>query len=303
MKKQYELIVDNKFRNIRLDVAISKILPDISRSSLKNHCEIIYVNEKVEKLSYKCKGGERVKFELLFEEFTDLVADEIPLDIIYEDENYIVINKPYNMVVHPAKGNFRGTVVNALLALNKNLAKTENDFRPGIVHRLDKETSGLLVVAKNQEALEYLSHLFKTRNIKKKYHAIVKGVLLPHELVIDNYLGRDPRNRKKIAVLNKGGKRAITLVKNIKQYKNYSYLDVNLLTGRTHQIRVHLSNYGYPILGDKIYSRRDALFPDIPLCLVAYRLTFFDKFSEKKFDFKISDPPHFKTVLKKIKII
>lgn len=302
MKKSYELIIDKQFKNQRIDVVIPQVLPEITRSCLKNHCEVLYVNGKKEKLSYKCKGEEKVNLTLLFDdEPENIIPQNIALDIVYEDKNYLVINKPYNMVVHPAKGNFTNTVVNALIGLKKELAYTQYQFRPGIVHRLDKETSGLLIIAKNLNALNYLSNLFKTRKIKKRYHAIVKGLFKPQKVIIDNFIGRNPKNRKMMTVLKNGGKRAITIIKNVENYGNFSYLDIELITGRTHQIRVHLSHLGFPILGDNVYGRPNKIFPEIPLCLVAYHLSFYDIFTDKNLEFKIDDPLHMKEVLIKIR--
>ncbi len=301
MKKEYNIIINEKSNNERLDIALAKYIEDITRSSLKNHCKNLLVNGKNEKFSYKCKSGDKVFIELQFEDFTDFKAENIPLDIIFEDENYIVINKKYNMVVHPAKGNYSGTLINALLGMKKELSKTYDDFRPGIVHRLDKETSGLIIIAKNEKAHAYLSDLFKKRRVIKRYHAIVKGLFLPLKLKITSQIGRHPKNRKKMAVLTNSGKKSITIIEKVKHYGKFSYLDINLKTGRTHQIRVHLSNYGFPVLGDLIYGKTVHLFKDIPLCLAAYSLSFYDIFSDKTLSFSIKDPPHFKEALDRIK--
>jgi len=302
MKKEYNIIIDDSCNNCRLDIALTKYITDVTRSSLKNHCENLLVNGKKEKFSYKCKSGDKVLIELNFEDFSDFKPENIPLDIIYEDDNYIVINKKFNMVVHPAKGNYSGTLINALLGMKKELSKADDDFRPGIVHRLDKETSGLIIIAKNEKAHNYLSDLFKNRRVIKKYHAIVKGLFLPLKLKISTLIGRHPKNRKKMAVLTNNGKKSITLIEKVKHYDKFSYLDINLKTGRTHQIRVHLSNYGFPILGDLIYGKNNQMFKNIPLCLVAYSLSFYDIFSNKTLHFSIDDPPHFKEVLDNLKI-
>ncbi|HOV15031.1 MAG TPA: RluA family pseudouridine synthase [Spirochaetota bacterium] len=297
MLKKYLININNELVGLRLDVAITKKVENMTRSFLKEHLKMLKVNDKNEKLSYKSKVGDIVYVEVEEVENIDITPEDIPLDIIYEDKNYIVINKPYGMVVHPAKGNYRGTLVNALMGLKKNLSNTGDVSRLGIVHRLDKDTSGLIIIAKNNQSHSYLQELFAKRMIIKRYHAIVKGFFSPSKITIENIIGRNPNNRKKMAVVASKGKIAITQVVVRKRVKNYSYLNINLKTGRTHQIRVHLSHFGFPILGDPIYSRKDAKFKDIPLCLVAYRISFFDKFSNKQLEFRIDDPIHFKKIL------
>jgi 23S rRNA pseudouridine1911/1915/1917 synthase len=300
MNKKYKFVVVKEDAGKRLDVIIAKNNSKLTRSALKTHSKSVLVNGRTEKFSYKCRLNDQISVECEWEEFDEIVPENIPLDIVYEDDNYIVINKKYDMVVHPAKGNYKGTLVNALLGLRKDIFFNNDKYRPGIVHRLDKETSGLIIVAKSPESMQFLQALFKNRKIIKKYHAIVKGFFLPAQMVIENNIGRNPHNRKKMAVLKSGGKISKTAIVKTKHIGDFSYLHIKLLTGRTHQIRVHLSNAGYPVLGDKIYSRADKLFKDTPLCLNAYRLCFKDKFSGKILDFRIKDPVHMKKTLIKI---
>lgn len=300
MKKEYNIIIESDNSGKRIDVAISNEVPEISRSSIKTHLLELTVNHKKEKLSYKCREGDNIFIALKWDDMDNIIPEKIPLDIIYEDNNYIIVNKKHDMVVHPAKGNIRGTLVNALLGMKKELSESIDNFRPGIVHRLDKETSGLIIITKNIKAHEYISGLFRNRNIIKKYHAIVKGFFIPSKTIIENHIGRHPIHRKKMAVLKKGGKESITIVENTIHYKDYSFLDIKLKTGRTHQIRVHLSNLGYPILGDTIYGRKDKLFSEVPLCLVAYKIVFDDIFTKKKLEFTADDPEHMKSIIKKI---
>ena len=298
MKKKYHLKINKECTGLRLDLAIIKIIPDeLTRSSLKNHLLYLLVNNKNEKLSYKCKENDEIIFEIELENYDNIIPENIPLDIVYEDNNYLIINKKYNMVVHPAKGNLKGTIVNALLGTRKDLYMQDSKYKIGIVHRLDKETSGLIIVAKNSNSHKYLSELFKKRKIIKKYHAIVHGFFTPSHLIIENNIGRHPKFRKKMTVLNNGGKKCITIIENVKHIKEYSYLDIKLVTGRTHQIRVHLSNYGFPIIGDKIYFKRNKNIIDIPLCLVSYRLSFLDIFTDNEINIEIKDPPHMKKIL------
>ena len=292
MNKKYRIKIDENNYGKRLDITIIERIPSLTRSHLKNSISQLLVNNKEKKLSYNTKINDILTFEIEEKiDETTIIPEDIALDIVFEDNNYIIINKKYGMVVHPAKGNFSGTVVNALLGLNKKLSDIDK-YRPGIVHRLDKETSGLLIIAKNNKAHNYLQTLFKNREITKKYHAIVTRFFKYTELHIENQIGRDTKNRKKMAVVNSitKGKSSITEVKLINRTKDYSYLDIDLKTGRTHQIRVHLSHIGYPVLGDKIYSRSDNRNPNIPLCLVAYNLQFFDIFSNQFININIDNP-------------
>ncbi len=290
MTNSYSIKINDEFAGLRADVAISRIIPGITRSSVKAHCKSLLINGRKEKFSYICKKNDSIEIEINWEINSEAVPEDIPVDIVYEDENYIVINKPYNMVVHPAKGNYSGTLVNALLGMNKELSQADDRLRFGIVHRLDKETSGLLLVAKNNTSHAYLAEVFKQRKIIKKYHAIVNGDFPPgrHEIITN--IGRNPKNRKKMAVLKTSGKKSITVIESVKHINGLSYLDINLLTGRTHQIRVHLLSRGFPILGDLIYSRKNSRYPDVPLCLAAYYIKFFDCFKDRELEFRIDDP-------------
>lgn len=296
MKKNISFKIENQdFIGKRLDkIIIEKFKNNFSRSFLKKYLKEIKINNKNGKLSYSCKMNDLIEIILEYnEEPEEIIKENIPLDIVYEDDNYIVINKKAGIVTHPAKGNFTGTIVNAILNLTDKLSSIDK-YRPGIVHRLDKDTSGLLLITKNNLSHEYLSNIFANRKIIKKYHAIVKGNFNKNSLIIKNNIGRDPRNRKKMAVLtNRKGKESITIVNLIKNIGNYSYLDIELKTGRTHQIRVHLSHIGYPIVGDKIYGRKDKNYKDIPLLLNAYYISFFDKFSNKEIAIQIKDPLYF----------
>ncbi len=301
MKEKFNLIIDDQNVGNRLDLAIVNLIKKINRSTLKNYSSNLLVNGKKVKFSYKCKLNDKVEFEIdQVEDNGNIIPQEIPIEILYEDTNYIIINKQQNMVVHPAKGNFTGTVINALVGMKKKLSESNNKYRIGVVHRLDKETSGIMIFAKNRDSLEYLTELFKTRNIIKKYHAIVKGLFPINKKIIENNIGRNPKNRKKMSVLKNGGKKSITIIEDIKHFSNYSYLDIKLMTGRTHQIRVHLSNLGYPIIGDSIYARKDDNFYSVPLCLVSYRLAFYDKFTNKNFNYIIDDPKHIREVFLKL---
>lgn len=212
------------------------------------------------KASMRLTGGEEVVVTMPPVEETDLIPEQIPLDILYEDDDMLVVNKPAGMVVHPAAGHESGTLVNAVLAHCPNLPGIGGERRPGIVHRLDKDTSGLILVAKNDEALRYLQGQFKKRTIEKVYLALTEGHFRAGEAMIDGPIGRDPRNRKRMAVIPPNApaksRPAQTRVTLLDYYGRYSLLECRPLTGRTHQIRVHLAFAGHPIVGDTIYGRR-----------------------------------------------
>ncbi len=293
MNKIYELVADDNFHAKRVDQFLSETIEELTRSNIKNFLVRLSVNGINQKLSYKLRTGDKVLLEIKPEIKGEIpIAEDIPLDIIYSDINYIVINKAPGMVVHPAKGNYTGTMVNALLGTDLIDEEKLDEERPGIVHRLDKDTSGLIIVARNFMAHSYLSELFKDRKITKKYKAIVKGFVNPVEITIENHIGRSSVNRKKMSVVDNGGKEAVTKLKVIKRNQIVSLLDVEIFTGRTHQIRVHLSHLGFPVVGDKLYSRKDSRFGDVGMCLVSYYLSFFDKFSDKHLEFMIDMPEY-----------
>ncbi len=297
MIKEFNITIDDpSLVDKRLDLVLSE-KTDLTRSHVKKYLENLTVNGKKEKLSYKCRNRDKIFFSYIYEESEKILPENIPIDIVYEDDNYLIINKESGVVTHPAKGNWSGTLLNGVLGLKKELSSPKEDYRMGIVHRLDKDTSGLIILAKNNSAHSYLQELFAKRKIKKYYKAIVKGFVTPSIFTIENMIGRDPKNRKKMAVVNSKGKEAITKVKVMKRLKDYSYLLIKLETGRTHQIRVHLSNLKYPVLGDPIYGRKDKKYDDIKLCLQSFRLSFFDKFTNKVIDIKIGLPKHFKRVI------
>ncbi len=217
---------------------------------------LILLNDKVVKASSKIKDGDTITIVKDLVNASSLNPENIKLDIVYENENLMIINKESGMVVHPGNGNYEHTLVNALLYYTNNLSNNNDLTRPGIVHRIDKDTSGLLVVAKNNKAHELLSQMFSKKQIKRKYIALIKGVLPNNHISIDAPIGRDKVDRKKMAVTDKNGKNAITNVNVLKRYKNYTLVECVLQTGRTHQIRVHLAYIGYPIYNDPVYQKK-----------------------------------------------
>ena len=251
-----EYIIDSNTQNIRLDKAIAILNMELSRSMIQKMLDDgkILVNQKQEKASYKTKINDRILVEEVVAKEIELKAQDIPVDIIYEDSDIIVVNKPKGMVVHPANGNPDGTLVNAIMNICKDsLSGIGGEIRPGIVHRIDKDTSGLLIIAKNDKAHINLSEQIKNREIIKKYVALVRGIIKENNATIDMPIGRSDKDRKKMAV-RKDGKTAITHFDVIKRYNGYTYLSLKIDTGRTHQIRVHMAEIGYPIIGDSVYS-------------------------------------------------
>lgn len=212
------------------------------------------VNGVIVRASYKVKQGDLVRLEIPEPEGMETKAEKIPLDIYYEDNDVIVLNKPRGMVVHPAPGNYSGTVVNALLYHCRDLSGINGVLRPGIVHRLDKDTSGLIMVAKNDAAHVSLARQLKDRQITRIYLALVHGKVKDASGVIDAPIGRDPKNRQKMAVVHKNSKHAVTNYLVLSRYARYTYLRLKLETGRTHQIRVHMSYIGHPVVGDLKYG-------------------------------------------------
>ncbi len=245
----------------RLDLFLSRE-SGLTRAKIKNLLSDnkIFINGgTAEKAGILLKGGEKLEIALPEPESSELKPEAIPLDILYEDKDLLVINKPAGLVVHPAAGHWEGTLVNALI-YHFNQLSSIYPLRPGIVHRLDKDTSGLLLIAKSDKAHLQLSKQLKSREIKKDYAVIVHGRISQNEGIIDQPIGRHPKDRKKMAVVSSNGRDAVTRFKVLERFKNNTYLECRIETGRTHQIRVHLSNMGYPIIGDSLYgSKKDDL--------------------------------------------
>lgn len=241
----------------RIDKFISEVIDEATRSYIQKIIDSGLVeiqNKKVTKNGNKLKGNEVITIKLPEPENLDLVPEDIPLDIVYEDKDIVVINKGPNMVVHPAYGNYSGTLVNALLHHIKDLSTINGVIRPGIVHRLDKDTSGIIVVAKNNPSHLALAEMFKEKTLEKTYVCIVKGILKEKEGRIETLIGRDSRDRKKMAVVRENGRIAISNYKVLDESKNHSLVEVKIKTGRTHQIRVHMKSLNHPILGDATYG-------------------------------------------------
>ena len=298
-----EYIVSQEEKGKRLDTYIPSVDTDITRTSAQRLIEDgnILVNGKNAKVSYKIQENDKISVEIPESKQIELKAQNIPIEIIYEDSDIIVVNKPKGMVVHPANGNPDGTLVNVIMAICKDsLSGIGGEIRPGIVHRIDKDTSGLLIVAKNDNAHVKMSEQIKNHEVKKTYIALVRGVFKENEATIDMPIGRSTSDRKKMAV-NKNGKNAITHIKVLKRFDKYTLLKVNIETGRTHQIRVHLSHIGYPIVGDYTYSNGKNEFDVIGQCLHAQKLEFKHPITQKDMCLEAELPQYFKDILDKLK--
>ena len=295
MKK--ELIVEIEEPK-RIDAYISENT-DYSRTAVQRLIEEnkIVVNGKIEKSSYKVQNGDKIEIEEEQAKEIELKAQDIPLEILYEDNDIIVVNKPKGMVVHPANGNPDGTLVNAIMSICKDsLSGIGGEIRPGIVHRLDKNTSGAIIIAKNDKAHINLSEQLKNHEIKKTYIALVRGIVKENNATINMPIGRSKKDRKKMAV-DKNGKDAITHFKVLKRYSNCSLLEINIETGRTHQIRVHLSHIGYPIIGDDVYSNGKNKWNIEGQCLHAKSLEFVHPITGEKMHIEADLPEYFQKIL------
>ena len=253
----FKLQPDSEAEGLRIDKYLTASLDFLSRTYIQKMIkeENVSVNGKKIKANYCVKEDDEITFLLPPSIEPEIPAENIPLNVLYEDSDVIVINKPKNMVVHPAAGHYSGTLVNALMYHCKSsLSGINGIMRPGIVHRIDKDTTGSLIVCKNDFSHEEIAKQLKAHSITRKYHAICHGVLKEDMYTIDKPIGRHPIDRKKMAVNDKNGKNAVTHIKVIERLKNATYVECRLETGRTHQIRVHMSSLGHPLLGDDVYG-------------------------------------------------
>ena len=263
--------------------------------------ESVLVNYKKTKESYKIQKEDKIELQKEEPKEVELKAQNIPIDVLYEDNDIIVVNKPKGMVVHPANGNPDGTLVNAVMAICKgSLSGIGGEIRPGIVHRLDKDTSGVIIVAKNDKSHINMSEQIKEHKVEKTYIALVKGYVKENEATIDMPIGRSTKDRKKMAV-NKDGKRAVTHFKVLERFPNYTLLEVKIETGRTHQIRVHLSEIGYPIVGDEVYSNGKNEWGVKGQCLHAKSLKFKHPITGKEMFIEAPLPKYFEDILQSLR--
>ena len=296
-------VVKNEEKGLRLDKAIVSLSEEeFSRALIQKLIddEKIKVNKKIEKASYKVAVNDIIEIEKDEPKEISLKAENIPIDIIYEDDDIVIVNKAKGMVVHPGNGNPDGTLVNAIMARCKDsLSGIGGELRPGIVHRIDKDTSGLIIIAKNDKSHIDISNQIKEHKVKKTYIALVRGVIKENEATINMPIGRSDKDRIKMAV-KRNGKTAITHIKVLKRYNNYTLLEVNIETGRTHQIRVHMAEIGFPIVGDYIYSNGKNPFGVVGQMLHAKRLEFVHPTTKKTVVFEAPLPEYFENVLKNL---
>ena len=287
----------------RLDKLICLRFSDLTRSAVQKHIEngSVFVNDRPLAKSYKPKAGDSICLELPDPQNLDVVAQNIPLDIVYEDSDLLVVNKPKGMVVHPAAGNYDGTLVNALLYhCGDSLSGINGVIRPGIVHRIDKDTSGLLIVAKNDVAHQHLAQQIQVHSFKREYRAIVVGRMPQQKGTVELPLGRSPVDRKKQAVNGLNPRQAVTHYEVLEEYKGFSFCKFTLETGRTHQIRVHCASLGHPVAGDAVYGNPKQTYGLVGQCLHAAVIGFVHPTSGEYLEFSADLPDYFKAFLQKI---
>lgn len=302
-----EIIVEQSEEKNRLDLYIASKDLELSRSMIKKLLEDgkITVNGEITKASYKVQLNDKIEIDIEKPKEVKLEAQEIPLDVIYEDNDILVVNKQKGLVVHPGNGNLDGTLANAVMAHCKDsLSGIGGELRPGIVHRLDKDTSGLLIIAKNDKAHIKMSEQIKDRKVKKTYIALVRGIISENEATINMPIGRSTKDRKKMAV-TKNGKEAITHFKVLNRFTtnkaSYTLLEVKIDTGRTHQIRVHMAEIGHPVIGDTVYSNGKNEFGVVGQCLHAKKLEFTHPITEKEMNLEAPLPEYFEKIVEELK--
>ena len=298
------LTVSPEDAGVRIDKYMAEQLPDITRSYLQKLLKdgSVQMNGKPVKASTKTAVGAVIALTIPEPEEPEILPENIPLDILYEDSDVILINKPKNMVVHPAAGHYTGTLVNALMYhCRGDLSGINGVLRPGIVHRIDKDTTGVLIVCKNDRAHNALAEQLKEHSITRKYRAIVCGNLKEDEGTVDAPLGRHPQDRKKMAIVRSGGKRAVTHYRVLERFGNDTYIECQLETGRTHQIRVHMASLGHPLLGDEIYGRAKSPFKLEGQTLHAMVLGFIHPTTGEYMEFEAPLPEYFEKLLEKLR--
>lgn len=303
MSEIVNLTVGGENSDLRLDKYLVSQLEDFTRSAVSKLIEggQVKVNEKTASKNYKCKAGDRVVIEIPDPVELDVTAENIPLDIVYEDSDLLVVNKPKGMVVHPAAGNYSGTLVNALLYHCKDsLSGINGVIRPGIVHRIDKDTSGLLIVAKNDTAHLDLAQQIKEHSFHRAYQAVAYGNFKEDNGTVNQPIGRHPKDRKKMAVTYKNSKNAVTHYEVISRYEKFTHIRCVLETGRTHQIRVHMAYIGHPLAGDEVYGPKKVITQLNGQCLHAGELGFVHPRTKEYMEFTAPLPEYFTNFLKKL---
>ncbi|GIO26082.1 RluA family pseudouridine synthase [Ornithinibacillus bavariensis] len=299
----FQHTVTDTENKMRIDKLMAEINPEQSRSQVQGWITkgLVSVNDEIVKANYKCQTGDVITWEIPEVEALHIEPENIPISILYEDKDLLVVNKPKGMVVHPSAGHQSGTLVNALLYHCNDLSGINGVERPGIVHRIDKDTSGLLVVAKNDKAHSSLAGQLANKDVERKYEAIVHGVINHDSGMVDAPIGRDPNDRQRMAVVD-NGKHAVTHFHVLERFKEYTYVECRLETGRTHQIRVHMRYIGYPLVGDPKYGPRKT-FDIGGQALHAKVLGFTHPTTGEWLHFEVDAPPYFQELLTKLEKI
>ncbi len=303
----FDFYVTDEYEGMRIDKLISELIDSLSRSYIKKLIDDkkVFCNDKNVKASFIVNDGDHIVMEIPPLEVPEILPQDIPLDILYEDDDVIVVNKPKNMVVHPAAGHYSDTLVNAVMFHCKdNLSGINGVMRPGIVHRIDKDTTGSVIICKNDASHQNIADQLKAHSINRVYHAIVYGIIKEDEGFVDAPIGRSATDRKKMAVVKSGGKEAYTGYRVLKRFEEdgFTYIECKLKTGRTHQIRVHMAHIGHPLLGDEVYAgSRKSKFKLEGQCLHAKTLGFIHPKSGEYIETDAPLPEYFKHLLEVLK--
>ncbi|MBQ7430292.1 RluA family pseudouridine synthase [Butyrivibrio sp.] len=305
--KLFEYVVSDEYEGLRIDKLLSELSPSFSRTYIKKLIDDkkVFCNGKNVKASFCISENDYIKMEIPPAEIPEILPQDIPLDIIYEDEDVLVVNKPKDMVVHPAAGHYKDTLVNAVMYYcHDNLSGINGVMRPGIVHRIDKDTTGSVIICKNDNAHQKIAKQLKEHSINRVYHAICYGVIKEDEGTIETLIGRSTNDRKKMAVVTSGGKEAVTHFRVLKRFEedNMTYIECRLETGRTHQIRVHMAHIGHPLLGDEVYAgNRKSRFKLKGQCLHAKTLGFIHPATKEYIETDAPLPEYFSHLLNVLK--
>ncbi|MBE5871571.1 MAG: RluA family pseudouridine synthase [Lachnospiraceae bacterium] len=301
--REIKIEVTDEWDNERIDKVITASCEGMSRSFIQKYIKEGYclVDRKTVKSNYKVHTAEQICLQVQDAILPDIEPEDIPLDILYEDDSVLVVNKPKGMVVHPAAGHYSGTLVNAVMFHCKDsLSGINGVLRPGIVHRIDKDTTGSLIICKTDQAHNDIAAQLKDHRVTRRYRAIVHGVIKEDEGTVDAPIGRDEKDRLKMAVNHKNGKPAITHYRVLRRFGDHTYIECRLETGRTHQIRVHMSSIGHPLLGDSVYGRKKEKYPLEGQTLHAMVIGFCHPVTKKYLEFKAPLPEYFENLLTKL---
>ncbi len=302
--KEYRLTIGTDEEGSRLDKAVAERIPELSRSAVQALCKSgnVLMNGRPQDKNASVKAGDEILVQAPDPQPMDATGEDIPLEIVYEDDDLLVVNKPKGMVVHPAAGNYTGTLVNALLYhCGGSLSGIGGVIRPGIVHRIDKDTSGLLIVAKNDTAHQALSEQIKAHTFTREYAAVVHGHFKEQAFTVNAPVGRSQTDRKKMCVTDHNSRHAVTHVEVLEELPGFSYIKCRLETGRTHQIRVHMAYLGHPVAGDRVYGPRKSPVDTQGQCLHARTIGFRHPVTGEWMDFTSQLPPYFEALLQKLR--